>query len=262
MNSYLESLFSLEGKVALVTGASRGLGAAMSKALAGAGARTIGIGRSPKPRQSTSEDLAVAQMNGAVIDYCQCDIQEGEKFSALCANIFSEHGRIDILVNAAGITLPQAHGTDSIINFERTLSINLSSVHHSCKTVADYMRKIGGGSIINVTSIGSVFGFPGNPAYVASKGGLRLLTKALAFDLASDGIRVNNIAPGYMHTDMTDASYSDPIRHAERLQRMMIKRWGMPQDLAGATIFLASNASSYVTGADLFIDGGWSAKGM
>jgi gluconate 5-dehydrogenase len=124
------------------------------------------------------------------------------------------------------------------------------------------MQLNGGGSIINVTSIGSVLGFPDNPAYVASKGGLRLLTKALAMDLASYSIRVNNLAPGYIRTDMTKSSFEDPVRYAERLQGMIIKRWGNPEDLAGAAIFLASDASAYITGIDLFVDGGWTAKGL
>jgi len=105
-------------------------------------------------------------------------------------------------------------------------------------------------------------GFPGNPAYVASKGGVRMLTKALALDLAEHNIRVNNLVPGYIRTDMTEASFQDPIRYDERLQHMMIKRWGVTEDLAGAAIYLASNASNYVTGSDLLVDGGWTAKGM
>jgi gluconate 5-dehydrogenase len=124
------------------------------------------------------------------------------------------------------------------------------------------MERSGGGSIINVTSIGAVQGFPGNPGYVASKGGLRLLTKALALDLADKNIRVNNLAPGYIHTAMTDKSFNDPQRHQERLARMMLKRWGKPDDLIGAAIFLASEASAYVTGQDIFVDGGWTAKGL
>ena len=106
------------------------------------------------------------------------------------------------------------------------------------------------------------FGFPGNPAYVASKGGVRALTKALALDYASKNIRVNNIVPGYVCTAMTEKSYLDEKLYSERLDRMMIQRWGKAEDLAGAAIYLASEASSYVTGIDLIIDGGWTAKGL
>jgi gluconate 5-dehydrogenase len=119
-----------------------------------------------------------------------------------------------------------------------------------------------GGSIINITSIGSVQGFPGNPGYVASKGGLRMLSKSLAIDFSKDNIRVNNIAPGYILTDMTKDSQTDPVLYQERLDRMIIQRWGRTEDIVGAAIYLASNASSYVTGIDLIIDGGWTAKGL
>lgn len=252
MNDYLTELFSLRGKVALVTGTSRGIGAALARALAAAGAQTVGLARSGG---------FGASLPGSV-EYRQCDVTDSDHFAAVCSEIFEDRGRLDILVNAAGITLPMSANEDDFRNFEITVSTNLMAVYRCCHHAAAYMKKSGGGSIINVTSIGSVLGFPGNPAYVSSKGGLRMLTKALAMDLAADNIRVNNLAPGYIRTDMTESSFQDPVRHAERLQRMMIKRWGSPEDLAGAAVFLASDASAYVTGIDLFVDGGWTAKGM
>ena len=252
MSFYLEKMFSLGGRVALVTGASRGIGASLAQALAKAGAYSIGIGRSSAPRDSFSEG----------VEYRQCDILDQGNFSSVCESIFGTKGRIDVLINAAGISLQTSEDADALKVFERTIATNLSAVNHTCQLAANFMKKTGGGSIINVTSIASVIGFPGNPAYVASKGGLRMLTKALAFDLAPHHIRVNNIVPGYIRTDMTEASFQDPMRHKERLQHMMIKRWGKTEDLNGAAIYLSSDASRYVTGSDLFIDGGWTAKGM
>lgn len=252
MSDYLQRLFSLRGKVALVTGASRGIGAALVHALTGAGAYTVGLGRSGVPSSRFPD--------GA--DYRQCNILDANLFESVCASMVEAKGRLDILVNAAGITLPKSQDPDAIDDFNRTLATNLVAAHHCCQVAAGHMKRTGGGSIVNITSIGSVLGFPDNPAYVASKGGLRSLTKALAMDFAADGIRVNNLAPGYVRTEMTDASFEDPARHAERLQHMIIKRWGIPEDLAGAAIFLASDASAYVTGIDLFVDGGWTAKGL
>jgi NAD(P)-dependent dehydrogenase (short-subunit alcohol dehydrogenase family) len=124
------------------------------------------------------------------------------------------------------------------------------------------MKKNKGGSIINITSLNAELAFPKNPAYAASKGGVRILTKALALDYAPKKIRVNNIVPGYIRTAMTEKSYSDKALNHERIDRMMIQRWGKTEDLIGAAIYLASDASSYVTGTDLIVDGGWTAKGL
>ena len=248
--TYLEELFSLQGKVCLVSGASRGIGAAIAHALHLVGGTVIGVGRSEKPA------------NEKPWRYEKCDINDGVKVSQLCAEVHAEYGTLDVLVNAAGITQPKTSSGDASDNFRETLETNLVSIHGLCSQAANYMKLAGGGSIINITSIGSVMGFPGNPAYVASKGGLRMLTKALAFDYGADGIRVNNIAPGYIKTNMTSTSYEDPDLHKERLNKMLIPRWGQPLDLCGAAIYLASDASGYVTGIDLFVDGGWTIKGI
>ena len=119
-----------------------------------------------------------------------------------------------------------------------------------------------GGSIINITSIGALQGFPNNPGYVASKGGTLALSRALALDYSKNNIRVNDIAPGYIKTDMTIKSFDDLEANQDRLNQMMIKRWGEPKDIIGAAIFLASDASSYMTGSSLIIDGGWISKGI
>lgn len=240
------NLFSLAGKTALVTGASRGIGFAIADGLAGAGANVIGIARSPGARTPFANP--VTYMQGDVSD----DVQ------ALIQSIGQQFGRIDILVNAAGITLPDEG--NGIAAFERTLQVNLHAPYLCCLAARPFMSS--GASIINVTSIGSVLGMPGNPAYNASKGGLRQLTRSLALDYGPAGIRVNALAPGYIETDMTTRSFSDPDAHERRRAHTCLGRWGKTEDLVGAAIFLASDASSYVTGQDLFVDGGWTAKGL
>jgi gluconate 5-dehydrogenase len=179
----------------------------------------------------------------------------------LADDVFARAGRLDVLVNAAGISLPASEGSEAE-RFDRSLDANLRATYRACAAVAPRMQKSGGGSIINVTSVNSVLGFPGNPGYVAAKGGLRMLTRALAIDYGSANIRVNAIAPGYIRTAMTAGSHADPAQRAARIERMIIPRYGEPDELVGAAIFLASPASSYVTGIDLFVDGGWTAKGL
>ena len=243
--------FRLDGRVAIVTGASRGIGHAIARGLATAGAQVTGVGRSE-----------AAQEGPAGFLYDACDITNAATFFDLIQRVFAEAGRIDILVNAAGITVPAQAAQDPSAAFHQTLACNLTAVFDCCRAVLPFMQRGGYGSIINVTSIGAVLGFPGNPGYVASKGGLAALTRALALDNGAQGIRVNSLVPGYIRTAMTQASHDDPERRQARVARTMLGRWGEPEELTGAAIFLASPASSYVTGTELFVDGGWTAKGL
>jgi len=249
MTDFVEKLFSLDGKTALVTGASRGIGAEIALSFKRAGANLVGISRSILPQKKSLKD-----------NYQQCDISDSPSFEKICKQMAKQYGAIDVFVNAAGITIPTNEQNNKYDAFIQTININLIASYKCSQVVADYM--VNGGSIINVTSIGSLQGFPNNPGYVASKGGLRMLTKSLALDFSKKNIRVNNIVPGYISTDMTKGSRDDALLYEERLDRMIIKRWGETEDLMGAAIYLASNASSYVTGTDLIVDGGWIAKGL
>lgn len=248
--SLLDDLFSLRERVAIVSGASRGIGLAIASGLARAGAAVVGLGRSAAP-QAGQEGMT----------YHRCDVTDAVAFTRLCDGVISGHGRLDIYVHAAGISLP-GELADPAGTFARTIEVNLTAAYRCFLAVSERMATSRGASIIAITSIGSLMGFPLNPGYVASKGGLRLLTRALALDLGERRIRVNAIAPGYVRTAMTEASYQDPRRYEERLTRTILKRWGAPEDLIGAAIFLASDASSYITGQEIVVDGGWTAKGL
>jgi NAD(P)-dependent dehydrogenase (short-subunit alcohol dehydrogenase family) len=248
----LEDLFSLSGRVAIVTGGSRGLGAAIASGLAAAGADVFAVGRSAAPPPGAGGGFA----------YRACDVTDTAGFADLVQDVAQRRGRLDILVNAAAITRPASAGPQSLDDFDATIAADLRAAYANSIAAAGPMADSGGGSIVNVTSVGSVLGFAGNPGYVAAKGGLRMLTRALAMDLADRNIRVNNLAPGYMRTAMTAASHADPPAHEARRRHTILGRWGEPADVVGAAIFLASGAASYVTGIDLFVDGGWTAKGL
>jgi gluconate 5-dehydrogenase len=244
----IPSLFSLAGKIAIVTGASRGIGFALANGLAAAGASVIAIARSAE--RSGFDDS---------VRYVRADVSGA--IGAVFERVAADHGQIDVLVNAAGISLPMAAADAARLeNFEQTLKVNLAAPFACCLAARPHMPP--GGSIINVTSIGSFLGFPDNPGYVAAKGGLRMMTRALAVDYGAAGIRVNALAPGYIHTEMTAKSYADPQAHERRRRHTCLGRWGNVEDLVGAAIFLASNASAYMTGQDLVVDGGWTAKGL
>jgi NAD(P)-dependent dehydrogenase (short-subunit alcohol dehydrogenase family) len=180
----------------------------------------------------------------------------------LSQEIFNKTGRIDILVNAAGITLHADQDGNPASIFFKTIECNLGAPFECARSVLPFMINANYGSIINVTSIASSLGFPGNPGYVASKGGLAALTRSLAFDYGGYGVRVNNLVPGYVRTSMTAVSYSDAKSREIRATRTILGRWGEAKEIAAAAVFLASSASSYVTGTDLFVDGGWTAKGL
>lgn len=248
MTSYLEKNFGIANKTILVTGASRGIGEAIALACKRLGANLVCIARSPTPNLEELKSL-----------YVQCDIENILKFKNIIETTSQRFGGIDALVNVAGQSLPGGVFPEQE-RFSKTLKINLEAVYHCCETVYPELSK--NGSIVNIGSIGSILGFPKNPGYVSSKGGLRMLTKALAIDYSQKNVRVNCILPGYIKTEMTRQSFENRNLSDERLARMIIKRWGEPADIVGAAVFLISDASQYITGTDIVIDGGWSAKGL
>ena len=233
-------MFSLKDKVAIVTGSEGGIGRAVVGGYEDAGAIVYGW------------DI----VNGA-------DVTNTQLIKGCFEYVYEADGKIDILVNCAGITLPDPAGTENYTDeaWEKTIATNLTAPWKLCQLVFPYMKETGG-SIINITSVTAEQGFSNNPAYGASKGGLKILTKCLAMDWAKYHIRVNNLGFAYIKTNMIKKSYNDPVMRKQRTDRLMIERYGEPEDTVGAAIFLASDASKYITGQDLYVDGGFLNKGI
>jgi NAD(P)-dependent dehydrogenase (short-subunit alcohol dehydrogenase family) len=253
--SFLEKLFGLGGRRAMVTGAARGNGLAMAEALLRAGATVVLVDRlagelSKQVDRFRAEGLDARAFAG--------DITSVEDRNRL----FAGSERVDVLVNNAGVTFPHPWLEYPSEAWDKTYQVNLLAPFELCRLAARRMVAHGGGSIINMTSLNAELAFPDNPAYMAFKGALRQLTRSLAVDFGSNGVRANCIAPGYLKTEMTRMSWSNPEREKARAAKTVLGRWGLPMDLQGAVIFLASDASAYITGVDLFVDGGWSIKGL
>ena len=250
--------FSLKGKTAIVTGARTGLGRGMAEALAEAGADVAGVGPRPMP-----ETKAAVEALGRSFIEINADLTEPEQplFDKIVSRTVKELGGIDILVNNAGI-IRRCDAIDfSEKDWDEVLNINLKSLFFLSQTAAKQMIKQGrGGKIINVASMLSFQGGIRVPSYTASKSGVLGLTRLLANEWARFNINVNAIAPGYFATDNTQALRCDEKRSAEILGRIPAGRWGMPEDLGGAAVFLASAASDYVNGFPVAVDGGWLAR--
>lgn len=252
-------LFNLRGKSAIVTGAARGIGRAIAEGLASVGvAVTLSDVLADGLRDTEQAITARGYRCLAVVT----DLTSPAARAALVEHAVAAFGRVDILVNCAGVTRPAPSETYSAESWDITLAVNLTAMFHLCQLVAQDMIPRRAGAIINISSIGGALGFPNNPAYQASKSGVLGLTRGLATDWAKYNIRVNSLCPGYTHTDMTDQSFRDPHTNAARATRTMLNRWGQPEEMVGPVIFLASDAASYVTGVELFADGGWLAAGL
>jgi|ERR1043166_4142039 2-deoxy-D-gluconate 3-dehydrogenase len=246
--------FRLDDKVALVTGASAGLGAAIAVALAEAGAHVAAHGNSRTP-DATCEIVARAARRGLAL---RGDLAEKEVPRRLVEQTLAEFGRLDILVNNAGTIRRAPAAVYSEEDWAAVVEVNLSSVFRLSQLAGRHMIERGvGGKIVNVASLLSFQGGINVPAYAASKGGVAQLTKALANEWAQHRVNVNAIAPGYMRTDNTAALQKDETRNRQILERIPAGRWGEPEDLAGAAVFLCSPASDYVNGHLLVVDGGW-----
>lgn len=252
------NLFDLTGKTALVTGCNRGIGKAMAAALAEAGADIIGVASSEFKEGSETEH-AIRQTGRKFYPY-QADLGDREKLYQFIHQVKKDHPVIDILINNAGIILrqPAAEHTDEY--WDRVLNINLDAPYILAREFGKEMIARGSGKIIFTASLLTFQGGINVPGYTASKSAIGGLVKALANEWAGKGVNVNAIAPGYINTDNTEALRNDPVRSKSILDRIPAGRWGLPEDFKGPTLFLASEAASYVHGTTLTVDGGWMGR--
>lgn len=253
-----DSMFSLEGRVAVVTGASGDIGAAMARALGHAGARLV--------LASRNEEKLVAVRDGMGMDPSRIlvvptDVTDAARVERLVARTVEMLGRLDVLVTAAGIQVRKPALEMSPAEWRDVLDVNLTGTFLSCRAAAQAMIPQGRGRIIMVSSLTAEIGLPGMPAYVASRGGIRQLAKALATEWAPHGITVNCVGPGRMRTAMTEGLFADDLAKESFMRLIPAGRPGVPEDLAGVTVFLASDAASYVTGQSIYVDGGWLSAG-
>jgi 2-deoxy-D-gluconate 3-dehydrogenase len=256
MNGILDA-FKLDGKVAIVTGSERGLGRGMATALAQAGADIVGV----TYVADAPETAAAVQAAGRRYLHVQADLSSLEPIQRIVDTALQEFGHIDILVNNAGIIIRNDSVDFTEKEWDDVMNINLKAAFFMCQAVArQFIKQGSGGKIVNVASMLSFQGGIRVPSYTASKSGVKGITMLLANEWAKHGVNVNAIAPGYMATDNTTQLRADEARSAEILGRIPAGRWGLPEDLGGAVVFLASKAGDYVNGYTIAVDGGWLAR--
>ncbi|HXT94225.1 MAG TPA: glucose 1-dehydrogenase [Trebonia sp.] len=249
----------LDGEVAIVTGASRGIGLGIARGLRAAGARVGLIARHAEALEAAASELA--GQPGPDVACADADVADSDALTAAVARLQADLGDVTVLVNNAGVIDRTPSDGLSSQAWRRVFATNLDAAFAAARAAAPSMRAAGGGAVVNVTSLSAHFGVRRAASYGASKSGLLGLTRALALEWAADGIRVNAVTPGYIDTDFTGPLTGDPERSQRILERIPLGRWGKPADVAGTVVYLASPLAAYVTGQVLVVDGGYSIDG-
>jgi NAD(P)-dependent dehydrogenase (short-subunit alcohol dehydrogenase family) len=245
--------FDLTGKVCIVTGAGRGIGRGMAEGLARHGATVVLSGRT----RATLNETAAAIGERAIVE--TVDVADETSVLALRDAVMKACGKIDVLVNNAGVNaIFKGIERTTLAEWQDIINVNLTGVFLCCKYIGGAIGE--GGSVINVSSVAGHSGLPRSVPYCASKGGVEMLTKALALDWAKRNVRVNTLAPGWVDTDLTHGLLGHDVHGRRLLDRTPLGRFATPLDMAGGVVFLASNASAFMTGQSLVIDGGWTAE--
>lgn len=255
----MTTMFDLMGKVALVTGGNGGIGLGMAQGLAKAGARVIVAARNAQKSAAAVEALKASGSDSFALE---ADVSDEASVQKLFDEAAARCGRIDILINNAGTTVRKPVDQLALAEWHQVMDTNLTSAFLCSRAAHAHLKAAGGGKIINIGSMMSIFGAPYAPAYAASKAGIVQLTKSTALSWAPDNIQVNAILPGWFETELTDGARSQiPGLYDRVVARAAAGRWGQPGDIAGTAVFLASAASDYVTGTAIPVDGGFSIAG-
>ena len=251
--------FDLTGRVAIVTGGNGGIGLGMARGMAAAGANIVVAARN---QEKSATAVAGLEALGAQAIAVEADVSDEASVNAMVEAAAARWGRLDILINNAGTNIRKRPEELSLAEWRLVVDTNLTSVFLTSKAAYPHFKAAGGGKIINIGSMYSVFGAATVPAYAASKGGVVQLTKALATAWAVDNIQVNAVLPGFIETELTDRARRDiPGLYERVLSRLPIQRWGDWNDMSGIAVFLASSASDYITGIAIPVDGGYTALG-
>ncbi|MGE7388628.1 SDR family NAD(P)-dependent oxidoreductase [Streptomyces sp. NPDC004126] len=256
MDDYLTSLFTLRGRRAVVTGGSSGIGRAIAEALCRAGADVVVVARRP---EALRETVAAMPTGGGTASWLSADLGDRDAVHRLADRLEERHGTTDILVNSAGVNIRPPMDELTEEDWDRTLRTNLDAPFVLGQRLGPKMAAKGWGRIVNIASQQSVRAFGNSGAYGVSKAGLSALTRSQAEAWSARGVCANAIAPGFVHTPLNEAVFRDPVRTGAMARRTMTGRNGLLEDFAGVAVFLAGDASAYVTGQTLFVDGGFSS---
>lgn len=249
--------FKLEGKVALITGGSKGLGKSMAMGLAQAGATTVICARTEADCEATASEIA--NETGQESIALAGDVTDEADVDRVFGAVKEKYGQLDVVINSAGINVRYLIEDFPLDEFQKVIDINLTGVWLCCRAAARIMKPQGSGSVINVASALSGVGLPERSAYCSSKAGLIGMTKTLAMEWASSGVRCNALCPGPFLTEINVPLLKEPEKVASLLSLTAMNRWADLEEIRGAGLFLASDASSFMTGASLYLDGGWTA---